>query len=69
SHLIVNYIGRYQHIQIASVPDRHEPDEGEVNIPWLFELLDSRGYQCWIGCEYFPRTTTLAGLGWLTDFN
>lgn len=33
SHLIVNYIGRYQHIQIASVPDRHEPDEGEVNFP------------------------------------
>ncbi|ATZ10981.1 HPr family phosphocarrier protein [Erwinia amylovora] len=69
SHLIVNYIGRYQHIQIASVPDRHEPDEGEVNFPWLFELLDSSGYQGWIGCEYFPRTTTLAGLGWLTAFN
>lgn len=66
SHLIAEYVGLYQHIQIASVPDRHEPDEGEINYPWLFKLLDRSGYQGWIGCEYFPRTTTLAGLGWLS---
>ncbi|MEJ4043102.1 HPr family phosphocarrier protein [Erwinia sp. SLM-02] len=65
SHLIVDYAGQYQHIQIASAPDRHEPDEGELNYPWLFNLIDRSGYQGWIGCEYFPRTTTLAGLGWL----
>ncbi len=64
SHLIADYVGQYQHIQIASAPDRHEPDEGELNYTWLFDLIDRSGYQGWIGCEYFPRTTTLEGLGW-----
>lgn len=68
SHLIREYAGQYQHIQIASAPDRHEPDDGELNYPWLFDLLDRSGYQGWIGCEYFPRVTTLAGLGWLDPY-
>ncbi|MDT8421366.1 MAG: hydroxypyruvate isomerase family protein [Desulfuromonadales bacterium] len=52
------------HIQIAGVPDRHEPDTGEVNYPWLFEHLDSLGYDGWIGCEYRPRGETRSGLAW-----
>lgn len=54
------------HIQIASVPDRHEPDEGEVNYPHLFRLLDELGYAGWVGCEYRPRGKTEDGLHWLT---
>ncbi len=53
------------HVQIASVPDRHEPDEGEVFFPHIFETLDRIGYSGWIGCEYNPRGDTEAGLGWL----
>jgi hydroxypyruvate isomerase len=53
------------HIQIAGVPERHEPDIGEINYPYLFELIDSLGYQGWIGCEYRPRGATSDGLGWL----
>jgi 2-dehydrotetronate isomerase len=53
------------HVQIASVPARHEPDEGEVNYPFLFDLLDELGYAGWVGCEYRPRALTEAGLGWL----
>jgi hydroxypyruvate isomerase len=53
------------HIQIAGVPQRHEPDLGEVNYPYLFALLDELGYDGWIGCEYRPRAATSAGLGWL----
>ncbi len=52
------------HVQIASVPDRHEPDEGEVNFAHLFATLDRIGYSGWIGCEYNPRGDTRAGLGW-----
>ena len=52
------------HIQIAGVPERHEPDTGELNYPYLFDLLDELGYTGWVGCEYQPRTTTLDGLGW-----
>jgi len=53
------------HFQIAGVPQRHEPDLGEVNYPYLFELLDELGYRGWIGCEYRPRGGTSEGLGWL----
>ena len=52
------------HIQIASVPERHEPDEGEVNYPHLFALLDELGYSGWVGCEYRPRGRTEDGLAW-----
>ncbi|MBL8540357.1 MAG: hydroxypyruvate isomerase family protein [Betaproteobacteria bacterium] len=53
------------HVQIASVPERHEPDDGEVNYPYLFGLLDRLGYAGWVGCEYRPRGRTEDGLGWL----
>ncbi len=53
------------HTQLAGVPDRHEPDEGEVNYPYLFGLLDQLGYDGWVGCEYRPRGKTEDGLGWL----
>ncbi|ORM57403.1 hydroxypyruvate isomerase [Pantoea rodasii] len=68
SHLIREYAGRYRHIQIASAPHRHEPDEGELNYPYLFNLLDEVGYDGWVGCEYFPRGRTEAGLGWFAPY-
>lgn len=52
------------HIQIAGAPDRQEPDRGEINYPYLFELIDQLGYKGWIGCEYRPRGDTSNGLGW-----
>jgi hydroxypyruvate isomerase len=52
------------HFQVAGVPERHEPDTGEVNYGYLFDLLDELGYEGWIGCEYSPATTASAGLGW-----
>lgn len=59
------YFGQIGHIQIASVPARHEPDEGEVNYAHLFRLLDETGYAGYVGCEYRPRGKTEDGLGWL----
>lgn len=53
------------HVQIASVPARNEPDDGEVNYAYLFRLLDEAGYDGWIGCEYRPRGRTEDGLEWL----
>lgn len=52
------------HIQIAGVPGRHEPDFGEINYPFLFDLLDELGYDGWVGCEYRPRGATTDGLAW-----
>ncbi len=62
---IRKYIGGVGHVQIAGVPQRHEPDIGEVNYPYLYALLDELGYDGWIGCEYRPRGATSAGLGWM----
>ena len=56
------------HVQIASVPERHEPDEGEVNFPHLFKLLDEMGYEGYVGCEYRPRGKTEEGLGWFKPY-
>jgi len=56
--------GRVGHLQIAGVPDRHEPDRGEVNFDALFDVIDALGYDGFIGCEYKPRTGTVEGLGW-----
>jgi len=68
THLIREYAGRYRHIQIASAPHRHEPDEGEINYSYLFDLLDEVGYDGWVGCEYIPRGRTEAGLGWFAPY-
>lgn len=55
---------RIAHIQIAGVPDRHEPDTGEVHYPALFTAMDRLGYEGFVGCEYRPKGRTEDGLGW-----
>jgi hydroxypyruvate isomerase len=56
------------HLQIAAVPTRGEPDEGEINFPAIFQAVDKSGYAGWIGCEYKPRTRTEDGLGWAKPY-
>lgn len=53
-----------KHVQIASVPGRHEPINGEINYPWFLDRLDQLGYQEWVSCEYFPSGNTQQGLDW-----
>ena len=52
------------HMQIADVPDRHEPGTGEIGWEYIFQCIDSLGYAGWVGCEYRPAGETLAGLAW-----
>lgn len=58
-------LGQIAHIQIADPPARHEPGTGEINFRHVFGLLDTLGYEGWIGCEYKPKTSTAEGLGWM----
>ncbi len=69
--------GRVGHFQIAGVPERHEPNIGEVNYPYLFNVIDEVSKTCgwggWIGCEYRPQHGaqpggTSSGLGWLNPW-
>jgi hydroxypyruvate isomerase len=52
------------HVQIAGNPDRNEPDIGEANHLYMLDVLDRLGYDGYVGLEYKPKTTTVAGLGW-----
>jgi hydroxypyruvate isomerase len=65
--------GRVGHLQIAGVPNRHEPDIGEINYAYLFNAIDElsrqSGWDGWIGCEYRPargavENGTSDGLAW-----
>jgi len=65
--------GRVGHIQIAGVPQRHEPSLGELNYGYLLAHIDTVsaacGWQGWVGCEYRPARGavpggTSAGLAW-----
>ncbi len=65
---IRQYISGVGHMQIAGVPERHEPDVGEINYPYLFRVIDEAGYDGWIGCEYRPKGATSEGLGWARNW-
>lgn len=57
------------HVQIAGVPGRHEPDQTqEVDYTSLLALIDSLGYEGWVGCEYHPRKGTVEGLAWARPY-
>ena len=56
------------HVQVAAVPSRHEPDEGELNFPEIYKAIDAIGYKGWIGAEYNPRGRTEDGLGWARPY-
>jgi 2-dehydrotetronate isomerase len=56
---------RIGHVQIAAVPSRAEPDEGEVNYAAVLDALDARGWAGLVGLEYKPRGRTEEGLGWM----
>lgn len=65
--------GRIAHVQVAGVPERHEPDSGELNYAYLFSVLDALDYRGWVGCEYRPRAGSTAGgtsdgLAWIRAY-
>jgi hydroxypyruvate isomerase len=62
------YLPVIGHTQLAAVPSRREPDEGEINYPAVFEAMDRLGYAGFIGCEYRPRARTEDGLGWVKPY-
>lgn len=60
------YIG---HVQVAQAPNRNEPDTlGEIDYKHVFSLLESLGYDGWIGLEYKPASDTKTGLKWIETF-
>ena len=65
---LAEYFPHIGHIQIAAVPSRAEPDEGEVRYEAVIREIDRLGYAGWIGCEYKPRAPVEAGLKWMQAY-
>jgi hydroxypyruvate isomerase len=65
---IERLLARIGHMQLADVPDRHEPGTGEINFDFLLGHIDRTGYAGWIGCEYNPSGDTIEGLSWAKPY-
>lgn len=65
--LMAKYIDRIGHIQVAAVPDRGEPDGGDLDYQAVFDLIGRLDYAGYVGCEYKPRAATDTGFSWLRD--
>nr|XP_031826983.1 putative hydroxypyruvate isomerase [Nomia melanderi]XP_031826984.1 putative hydroxypyruvate isomerase [Nomia melanderi] len=63
---LLPYIG---HVQIAQVPDRHEPDTpGEIDYKYILSVLEKEGYNGYVGLEYRPKSSSVKGLSWMQKY-
>ncbi|MBT6544378.1 MAG: TIM barrel protein [Rhodobacteraceae bacterium] len=54
------------HVQIASAPDRQEPDDRQIDFVRSMSTTQSQKKPVWVGAEYNPRTGRVEdGLSWL----
>jgi len=61
------HIDKIGHVQIAGVPARGEPDQGELNYVEVLRELDQLGWKGYVGAEYKPSGPSAASLGWLAE--
>ncbi|SLN56161.1 hydroxypyruvate isomerase family protein [Pseudooctadecabacter jejudonensis] len=57
--------GHVRHVQVGSVPDRHEPIGGDFDYPAFFQALDKGKFKGWVSGEYRPKGRTEDGLDWI----
>ncbi|KOC60941.1 Putative hydroxypyruvate isomerase [Habropoda laboriosa] len=63
---LLPYIG---HVQIAQVPNRHEPDSsGEIDYKYVLSILEREGYDGYVGLEYRPQSSSVGGLSWIQKY-
>lgn len=63
---IAPHLNMVGHIQIASIPNRAEPDSGDIDYPRFFEDIHRcGGYFGHYGAEYHPSGAVEDGLDWL----
>ena len=65
---IERLLPRIGHMQIADVPARDEPGNGEINFDFLLRHIDRSATPGWIGCEYNPKGDTVEGLKWAQPY-
>ena len=56
------------HVQVADVPDRHEPGTGAIEWAAFFAALADSGYDGSVGLRYAPGAGTFEGLRWIEAY-
>jgi 2-dehydrotetronate isomerase len=56
------------HVQIASVPERGPPDDGELNYDFVLRRIADLGWQQSIGAEYLRGDSANPDMSWLSRF-
>ena len=65
----INFLNIIGHVQIAQVPDRHEPDtSGEIDYKYVLSVLEKEGYDGYVGLEYRPKSSSVDGLCWIQNY-
>ncbi|MFW6159231.1 MAG: hydroxypyruvate isomerase family protein [Planctomycetota bacterium] len=53
-HTIESHMDRIGHFHVADAPGRHEPGTGALDFREMFRLIDSLGYEGYVGLEFIP---------------
>ncbi|MFK7875902.1 MAG: hydroxypyruvate isomerase family protein [Paracoccaceae bacterium] len=69
THRLSDLLPVIGHIQFASVPDRGAPIGGEINYPYIFEVISGLGYTAPLGAEYKPKGPTEKTLDWMSAYS
>lgn len=56
-----------EHVQIADVPGRHEPNTGEMDYNKIFQRLEQLQYKGFIGLEYNPKFDSDSSFSWMKE--
>jgi hydroxypyruvate isomerase len=56
------------HVQIGTVPLRHEPGVGELDLHFLIDQIDRLGWPGWIGLEFDPSLDSWRSLLWANRY-
>ena len=56
------------HVQIGNAPTRNEPGVGEIDLCWILDQIEKKGYEGWVGLEYDPSIDTWSSLQWAARY-
>jgi hydroxypyruvate isomerase len=62
---LINNIDAIGHIQFGDAPGRTEPGNGEINFGYLMHVVESAGYDDYIGLEYVPVSKGTNTFSWI----
>ncbi|WP_147534803.1 hydroxypyruvate isomerase family protein [Bacillus marasmi] len=62
------FFDKVEHIQIADVPGRHQPNTGEIHYQHVLAEIIQSGYKGYIGLEYIPLGKSEESFTWIHDF-